>query len=111
MTAECDAGVRPSSPSLPRRDDLDLVAALQHRLGPAAFRQHVVIHGDREMGALIVELAQLRRDADGIAATFDKGVLTVEVPKRGGSLTQVLARDAATLAAKWPEVAAQIAHR
>src|SRR3954451_14322886 len=44
------------SPSLPRGDDLDLVAALQHRLGPAAFRQHVVIHGDREMRAFVVEL-------------------------------------------------------
>ena len=55
--------VRPSSPSLPRRDDLDLVAGLQRRLRPAAFRQHVVIQRDREMGALIFEFGEQRVDA------------------------------------------------
>src|ERR1700683_511140 len=45
------------SPSLPRRDDLDLVAGLKRRLAPAAFRQHVVIQRNREMVALIFELA------------------------------------------------------
>ena len=52
-----------SSPSLPRRDDLDLVAVLEPRLGPAALRQHVVIHGDGEMRALIFELVKQRVDA------------------------------------------------
>src|SRR5260221_1633175 len=54
----------PSSPSLPRRDDLDGVAAFQRRLAPPAFRQHVEIQRDREMRALIFELAQQRIDAD-----------------------------------------------
>src|SRR5487761_2145376 len=48
------------SPSLPRRDDLDLVAVLERGLGPAAFRQHVVIDGARKMRALIFELAEQR---------------------------------------------------
>src|SRR5487761_2757838 len=48
------------SPSLPRRDDLDLVAVLERGLGPAALRQHVVIDGDRKMRALIFELAEQR---------------------------------------------------
>src|SRR5690242_15439606 len=52
-----------SSPSLPRRDDLDLVAGLQSRLGPAGLRHHVVIQRDRKMRALIVELAEQRIDA------------------------------------------------
>src|SRR5262252_8951506 len=56
---------RSSSPSLPRRDDLDLVAGLELRLGPAAFRHHVVIQRDREMRTLIVELAEQRIDAGG----------------------------------------------
>src|SRR3981081_4603226 len=51
------------SPSLPWRDDLDLVAALDRRLRPAALRQHVVIHCDREMGAFVFELAEQRVDA------------------------------------------------
>src|SRR5258708_13015452 len=51
-----------SSPSLPRRDDLDLVAAVQPRLCPFALRQHVVIQRDRKMRALIFELAQQRID-------------------------------------------------
>src|SRR5665213_2644422 len=56
-----------SSPSLPRRDDLDLVAALQRCLGPATPGQHVVIQRDRKMVAFIFELAEqcveaLRRD-------------------------------------------------
>src|SRR6266702_8137508 len=52
----------PSSPSLPRRDDLDLVAVLDRRLGPAAFRQHVVVQRDREMRAFVFELAEQRID-------------------------------------------------
>src|SRR5579871_431848 len=52
-----------SSPSLPRRDDLDLIAVLELRLGPAAFRHHVIVERDRKMCALIVELAQKRVDA------------------------------------------------
>src|SRR5712692_6522168 len=51
------------SPSLPRRDDLDLVAVLERRLGPAAARQHVVIQRDRKMRAFIFELAEQRVDA------------------------------------------------
>src|SRR5262245_31696550 len=51
------------SPSLPRRDDLDLVAAREQPLGPLAFRHHVVIDRDREMRAFIVELAQERLHA------------------------------------------------
>src|SRR5206468_2579197 len=47
-----------SSPSLPRGDDLDLVAGFQHRLGPAAFRQHVVIQRDREMRAFVFKLGE-----------------------------------------------------
>src|SRR6476646_7321840 len=54
-----------SSPSLPWRDDLDLVAGLQRRLGPAALRQHVVIQRDREMAALVVEFTKQRIDAGG----------------------------------------------
>src|SRR5437773_9400873 len=60
MTAEFGARSPPSSPSLPRRDDLDLVAVLDRRFGPAAFRQHVVIQRDGEMGALVFELAEQR---------------------------------------------------
>src|SRR5258708_21123937 len=52
-----------SSPSLPRRDDLDLVAILQRRLRPFALRQHVVIQRDRKMVALIFEFAEQRIDA------------------------------------------------
>src|ERR1035437_1750418 len=52
-----------SSPSLPRRDDLDLVAVLERRLRPLAARQHVEIQRDGEMGALIFELAEQRVDA------------------------------------------------
>src|SRR6476661_448134 len=51
------------SPSLPRRDDLDLVAVRERRLRPAAFRQHVVVQRDRKMRALIVELGEQRIDA------------------------------------------------
>src|SRR3954447_25341650 len=65
MTAECLASA-PSSPSLPRRDDLDLVAGLQRRLGPAALRHDVVVERDREMGAFVVELAEQRVDAGRI---------------------------------------------
>src|SRR5271168_5361719 len=54
-----------SSPSLPRRDDLDLVAGLERRLRPPAFRQHVVIHRDRKMRALIVEFAEQRIELRG----------------------------------------------
>src|SRR5258708_39309457 len=53
------------SPSLPRRDDLDLVAGLKLRLRPPALRQHVVIHRDRKMRAFIFEFAQQRLDAAG----------------------------------------------
>src|SRR5689334_3420537 len=63
MTAECVLRACPPSPSLPRRDDLDLVAGLQRRLGPAAFRQHVVIHGDGEMGAFVFEFGEQGIDA------------------------------------------------
>src|SRR6266568_453126 len=65
--AECvaRASTSRSSPSLPRRDDLDLVAVAQRGLGPAAPGHHVVIHGDCEMRALIVEFAQQRLDAGG----------------------------------------------
>src|SRR3982074_1848928 len=52
-----------SSPSLPWRDDLDLVAVLQRRLRPLAARQHVVIQCDRKMRALIFEFAEQRVDA------------------------------------------------
>src|SRR5512138_1795177 len=52
-----------SSPSLPRCDDLDLVAGLQRGFGPAAFRQHVVVHGDREMGAFVFEFGEQGVDA------------------------------------------------
>src|ERR1700733_2374083 len=51
------------SPSLPRRDDFDLVAGLELRLRPAAPRQHVIIHRDRKMRALIIKLAEQRIDA------------------------------------------------
>src|SRR6478735_12017568 len=54
------------SPSLPRRDDLDLVAGLEVGLGPAALRHDVVVQRDREMGALIVELAEQRVHAGRI---------------------------------------------
>src|SRR5258707_15335206 len=57
MTSEF---VAPCSPSLPRRNNLDLVAVLDRRFGPAALRQHVVIQRDREMRAFIFELAEQR---------------------------------------------------
>src|SRR5665213_417962 len=63
MTVEFDA--RSSSPSLPWRDDLDLVAGPDRGFGPAAFRQHVVIHRDREMAALVFEFAEQRVEAGG----------------------------------------------
>src|ERR1700683_4977130 len=50
------------SPSLPRRDDLDFVAIVERRLGPAAARQHVEIQRDGKMRALIVELIEQRID-------------------------------------------------
>src|SRR6478736_3954030 len=52
----------PSSPSLPWRDDFDLVAVLDRGFGPAAFRQHVVVQRDCKMGAFIFELAEQRVD-------------------------------------------------
>src|SRR5258708_5102893 len=63
MTAEF---VAPSSPSLPRRNNLDLVAVLDRRLGPAVFRQHVVIQRDGEMSAFVFELAEQRVDPRGV---------------------------------------------
>src|SRR5215475_1570224 len=51
------------SSSLPRRDDLDLVAALQKCIGPAALRDHVVVQRNRKMRALIFELCEQRIDA------------------------------------------------
>src|SRR4051794_21376473 len=51
-----------SSSSLPRRDDLDLVAGLKLCLSPRAARQHVVIQRDRKMHALVFELGQQRLD-------------------------------------------------
>src|SRR5437868_5798714 len=39
--------MQPSSPSLPRRADLDLVASLKRGLGPSDARRHVVVKGDR----------------------------------------------------------------
>src|SRR6266700_2863963 len=62
MTAEFDVPAS-RSPSLPRRDDLDLVAGLQRGLGPAVLRHHVVIHRDRKMRAFEFQLAQQRVDA------------------------------------------------
>ena len=63
---EFGSGLRPAFPdTLPRRDDLDLVAALQRRLGPAALRHHVEIQSDGEMVAFVVELAQQRVDMPG----------------------------------------------
>src|ERR1700761_3379353 len=62
MTAEVEASPSSPSPSLPRRDDLDLVAAFERGLGPAALRQHVEIQRDRKMRALIFELAEQRID-------------------------------------------------
>src|SRR4051812_33305250 len=56
----------PSSPSLPRRDDLDLVAVIDRRFGPAAFRQHVAIQRDRKMRALVFEFAEQRIDPRGV---------------------------------------------
>src|SRR5437764_4128658 len=53
------------SPSLPRRDDLDLIAAVEPCLGPFGAWQHVIIQRDREMRALIFELGQQRLDAGG----------------------------------------------
>src|SRR3954464_6391666 len=53
---------RASSPSLPRRDDLDLVAGFKPRLRPAAARQHVEIQRDRKMRAFVVELVEQRID-------------------------------------------------
>src|SRR6516165_1485590 len=55
-----------SSPSLPWRDDLDLVAGFELCFGPAALRDHVVVQRDREMRALVVELAEQRVHACGI---------------------------------------------
>src|SRR4051794_36913506 len=74
MTPECGAlagttkgNSSPSpSPSLPRRDDLDFVAGLEVGFGPAALRHDVVVERDREMGALVVELAEQRVHAGGI---------------------------------------------
>src|SRR3954454_2538341 len=74
MTPECGAlagttkgnSVPSPSPSLPRRDDLDLVAGLEMGLGPAALRHDVVVERDREMGAFVVELAEQRVDAGRI---------------------------------------------
>src|SRR3954452_791700 len=55
-----------TSPSLPRRDDLDLVTGLQAGFGPAAFRHDVVIERDREMGAFVVELGEQRVHASRV---------------------------------------------
>src|SRR4051794_23104018 len=60
MTAEYVASA--SSSSLPRRDDLDLVAGLNQRLCPAVARQHVEIQRDREMRALVFEFVEQRID-------------------------------------------------
>ena len=57
------AAVFITSPSLPRRDDLDLVAALQRGLRPLASRQNVVIQRDRKMRTFVVEFAEQRIDA------------------------------------------------
>src|SRR3954451_20452968 len=72
MTAEFDArttreqfDVPSSLSSLARRDDLDLIAAVEPGLCPFRARQHVVIQRDREMRALIFELGQQRLDAGG----------------------------------------------
>src|SRR5882672_10770062 len=51
------------SPSLPRRDDLNLVAGLDRCRGPGAEWHHVVIDRGREMRAFVVEFAQQRVDA------------------------------------------------
>src|SRR5881392_622113 len=61
MTAEFD--VPSSLSSLPRRDDLDLIAAVEPGLCPFRARQHVVIQRDREMRTLIFELGYQRLDA------------------------------------------------
>src|SRR5260370_42128586 len=53
------------SPSLPRRDDLDLVAVPERRLRPLSSRQHVVIQRDRKMRAFIFKLGEQRVDAPG----------------------------------------------
>src|SRR3981081_2570716 len=53
------------SPSLPWRDDLDLVAVLERGLRPLTARQHVEIQRDRKMRALIFELGEQRVDAAG----------------------------------------------
>src|SRR4051812_26546979 len=71
MTAECGARAEakngvPPSPSLPRCDDLDLVAGLQRRFGPAALRHDIVVQRDREMGAFVVEFAEQRVHAGRI---------------------------------------------
>src|ERR1700730_3478413 len=58
--------LRSSSPSLPRRDDLDFVAAFQRRLRPLAARQHVAIQCDRKMRALVFDLAEQGVTAAGI---------------------------------------------
>src|SRR3984885_12446761 len=50
------------SPSLPRRDDLDLVVGLERGLRPLAARQHVEIQRDRKMRALIFQFAEQRID-------------------------------------------------
>src|SRR5436190_1226129 len=58
MTVECAPYA--SSPSLPRRDDLDLVTGPKWRLCPAAARQHVEIQRDREMRAFVFQFVQQR---------------------------------------------------
>src|SRR3954464_4225155 len=50
------------SPSLPRRDDLDLVTGLERGPRPLASRQHVVIQRDREMIAFVFQFSQQRID-------------------------------------------------
>src|SRR5258708_9010861 len=74
--ARRDAAVIIPSPSLPRGDDLDLVAVLERGLRPLGSRQHVEIQRDREMRALIFKLAQQRIDA----ASGDFPVLAVHDP-------------------------------
>src|SRR5882672_9426745 len=48
------------SPSLPRGDDLDLVAVFERGLRPLGSRQHVKIRRDRKVRPLISNLAQQR---------------------------------------------------
>src|SRR6187399_1170501 len=52
-----------SSPSLSWRDDFDLVAGFERRLGPAAARQHIKVQRDGKMAALIFEFAEQGVDA------------------------------------------------